>query len=157
MTNNLKTEDIQDLIINTRMLLQGIRKGVNFDGETRKFDLLDYYEVMNIKLDKLLSIVGPYLTKVELETLSGFIKRYHDDIRYNKSNQDYLLATKITVGIKFDDTGKVIAGTGREISNDEKQAIIDDLRERKIPLTRSTYYESIRRIATGESIKNRSK
>jgi hypothetical protein len=52
---------------------------------------------------------------------------------------------KRVVGIQFDKFGKIIEGTGKEITIEEKEKIIKYLEKNNIPFNRMTYNAALKR------------
>jgi hypothetical protein len=111
--------------------------GIEERGIKRKFDIVDYYLYTQMSLDGFSKLIdGMSLPSKEYYTLKRFIEK-----NYKSTHIDTRKILNITVvmGIKIDNEGNSIANTGREISKEEKLAVIQWLKVNRIPLTEQTY------------------
>jgi len=140
-------------------IVKTIKEGINLpNGKHRDFDLLDYYKIINIPLNKLETILEKNIHKQEnyLENdllLMQFISQNNCDC-LNEKSIEKIYSDKHIVGVQFDKKNRPIPGTGREITKEEKQNIIFYLNENKIPLNIKTYSIAMRRYLNGELLIN---
>ena len=122
------------------------------NGETRKFDLIDYYECTNIKTTRMYSYLSS--KRLMFDDMLCFdiskIKRFLNGINTNAFlNNPIDEESKINDVVKFaekDENGKIIENSFRIITEEEKKSLIEYLKSHEIPLIEGTYEAGIRRI-----------
>lgn len=87
------------------------------------------------------------LNSQERKILMKFILKYRHDIPI--WNVQLIYDMKQTVGVQFDEEGRIIPGTGREITLEDKNYIIEYLRNNNIPLTNAAYNAAVKRLVLG--------
>lgn len=126
-----------------------IKNGIEENGVKRDFDLLDYYQLTSMERATFLDIAKRNLKKDDINKILKFLRKYNSSKKLTKSNLEQIFEEKTIVGIEFDEDKRPIPGTGRLISKEEKQKIIDYLKENNIPLYDDCYNIALRRYING--------
>lgn len=130
-----------------------INNGVELEnGEIRGFDLIDYYECTNVPPKSLYILINT--KKVVLNNVNSrdliVLKKYLSRVSSNLFNMNPINdKIKLKDVVKFaqrDENGKIIEGSFREITEEEKLSLLEYLKTHKIPLIEGTYEAGIRRI-----------
>lgn len=122
------------------------------DGQTRNFDLIDYYKYINIEPIKLISMINGKAIKDKLNTTDLIYLKRFLFIQKNSTLSNYpinivaKLSSKEEYDCLKDENGKLIPGTGKIITEEQKIALIEYLKQNKIPLIEGTYNAGIKRI-----------
>ena len=154
--NKQVTEHKIDREIKIENLVEMIKKGITLtNGNHRKFDLLDYYQVTNIPLVELPKIAKDKVSKSDFRFLLYFINQNKNDYNIDGSFLKKIYDEKYVVDVELDENNRPIFGTGREITKGEKQDIVMYLSRNRIPLTKRTYSIAMRRYIDGELIMNK--
>ena len=132
-----------------KKIVELIKNGIEEDGKIREFDLLDYYNNTKSSLNDFMTSLNGLLTTEEYRIIKTFISKNQNDKGLTPFNINQLYNTKTVVGVNFDEKGKIIEGSGREITKEEKQNIISYLNSRQIPITKITYNIAFRRWLSG--------
>ena len=123
--------------------------GYEENGVKRKFDIIDYYLITKIPLSNLLSLSEKKLTKQQFYLLKKLKTNYKNSEKYNSLEEKEILEGRRIVGIKLDENGKMIEGTGREITIEEKENVMNYLKENEISINRMTYNAALKRYLDG--------
>lgn len=126
-----------------------IKEGISLDDNTtRKFDLIDYYQRTSLNMTELRKVLNNIsLTSQEKKTIFGFISKLKDDKPLNISS---ILESNVEINLKKDEHGTLIPGSGRIVTKQEKQSIIDWLRDNHLPCTRFLYRDAFNRYKKGQ-------
>lgn len=137
------------------------------NGEVRPFDILDFYLCKGINHDKVLSEIKDFvkdlitnkkivLTK-DLELIKNFLTNMQKGIGvvFTEEKQQEIFETQIfemkdEYNTLRDKNGRPIPGTGITLTNEEKQKLLDYLKENNVPNTRKMYEMVRKRYITGE-------
>ena len=130
-----------------------INNGVELEnGEIRAFDLIDYYECTNVPPKNLyISINTKKFVPHNINTRDLIIlKKYLSRVSSNVFNTNPInVEIKLKDVVKFaqkDENGKIIEGSFREVTEEEKLSLLEYLQTHKVPLIEGTYEAGIRRI-----------
>ena len=126
----------KDLTLN---LFKNVVERIN-SGE--KFDILDYYLIpgMNmVDISKNINLIRNDVTKEEIMSFKQFISKNPIGTKLTEYNIKELFKTKDEIGIKRDENGNLIPGTGRIIIPEEKKVIFDFILDNDLPLTARIY------------------
>ena len=130
-----------------------IKNGVTLEnGEKREFDLIDYYECTSIPPKKMPVYINKKIMTTDIDQfqllyLKKFLNRYNNNpFVFNPINVNDKLSAINIYDCKKDENGRLIPGTGKTISENEKIALIEYLVNNKIPLIEGTYDAGIKRI-----------
>lgn len=140
------------VILNTiKNISKLIENGIlNKNGEMRKFDLLDYYLITKLSFDELIDLSQEVLNKDELKKIRVFVNINRGFTHTNAKYINELLNSNLEVGFQKDENGYPIDGTGRIITKDEKQLILDYLKKYKIPINSKTFNLTLKRYISGD-------
>ena len=133
------------------------------DGSIRDFDLIDYYEMMNINgfanlsqvsavitdsgIDEEgLNLLKKYISNHQLVGLKIFSQRYLEDKELTPKDVSIKLNERLEINCQKDKRGIFVRGTGKVISDDEKLAVINYILNKRIPLTDGTYESGLARV-----------
>lgn len=136
-------------------------------GETRPFDILDFYLCKGINHDEVLSEVKEFIRtlittekrvrKEDIEKISVFLANMQKGIGavFSEEKQQETFETQIfeikdEYNTLRDTNGFPIPGTGITLTNEEKQMMLDFLKENNVPYTRKMYEIVRKRYITGE-------
>ena len=130
-----------------------INNGVELEnGKIREFDLIDYYECTNVPPKNLyISINTKKFVPHNVNARDLIIlKKYLSRVSSNVFNTNPInVEIKLKDVVKFaqkDENGKIIEGSFREVTEEEKLSLLEYLQTHKIPLIEGTYEAGIRRI-----------
>ncbi|MBO6195254.1 MAG: hypothetical protein J6O56_02765 [Bacilli bacterium] len=123
--------------------------GYEENGKKRKFDIIDYYNITSIPLSNIVNIASKKLNRTQLYELKKIKNGFMHSDKYNSSEEKAILEEKRIVGVQFDKNGKIIEGSGREISLDEKKNILEFLKKNNISINRMTYNAALKRYIGG--------
>ena len=141
---------IKPSIEQIREVIFYIKNGIEINGKIRRFDVLDYLLLYRINLDVFFQEAKKELSFEELKKLRKFVINYNMAMNNYPNYKQAVLKTKVIINIKYDEKGRIIEGTGEEISNDIKLTIIKFLEENSIPLNEITYSIAFRRFINNE-------
>lgn len=122
---------------------------VDDNGQVRKFDTLDYYNLTSMTPNEFLSNVVSlgYYGHIGLAKRFAINNLIGTDLE--ASQIEYLLNDFVEVDVQQDEKGRFVTGTGRVISKTEKIGVMDYMRDRNIPLNRSTFASIFNRYKQG--------
>ena len=144
----MNTDKLESYI---KLIINGIKEGVVVNGVKRDFDLIDYYEITKLNLNKFFNLSSRYLNIDDLHLFRTFVLKYGKEKRIDDLDLDSkIFGPKFFVGVKFDEHGRVILNSGKEITLSEKEGIISYLKTNKIPVTFITYKLAVRRLINNE-------
>lgn len=131
-------------------IVRNIENGVKIeDGSVREFDIIDYYSYTKLPPNKMVFLLRKYANTPSLLFLKKFAGKNDNDYVLRESDIQKKLDDRTVFNCKFDENGKVIPGTGFEISDADKLFIFDYLRKNNIPVTDLTYSAGLRRFKNG--------
>jgi len=119
------------------------------DDSVREFDIIDYYMYTKLAPSKMVILLKKYANSPKLLFLKKFACKKYNDYVLRPNDIEKRLADRTIYNCKFDKNGKVIAGTGFEISDDDKIFVLEYLRQNNIPITDLTYAAGLRRFKNG--------
>ena len=134
ISRNIEREQLEEVSIK-------IRNGIEENGEIRDFDIIDYLSITKVPL----SFAYKISKNTYNEELKKFAFKHIDAEKYNRYEYDALKTEKRIVGFKLDSKGRIIEGSGREITDKEKEELIEYLNENDIPINKHTYNAALRR------------
>lgn len=148
-----------DFIFQINEVIELIKNGViEENGNVREFNLLDYYLIIKLNNETVFDIGKKVLDNQEMNLLRKFIgKNSTNVIFYDSINLKKLLDEKVEINCQKDKKGFPIPGTGKIITREEKQSIIDYLMENRVPLNSKTYDIALKRYLNGNLIVSESK
>lgn len=111
-----------------------LKKGITENDNTRKMDIIDYYEYCNLSFENLINYAYKMrLNSEKKELIRKFIIANRNYDKENKTDIRQILSEK------------VILGDGYVVEKEFKLSIIEKLKEKNIPVNRKTYTLMFRR------------
>lgn len=152
-----KNKVYEDLLARTLIVIDLIKNGVVENVVKREFDLVDYYKYLPLGFDRMMKIVRESINPDDYKLLGAFVGKYKTERELSDFEINNIYNTKTIINVQFDEENKIIPGSGREITIEEKQNIIKYLKDNNIPVTNKTYNIIYRRWLSGELIFNSEK
>lgn len=146
--NYLENKKIEYLILLSKTILDKIKNGILEQGQLREFDLLDYYFITNIDRIIILKTITKYLPE-ETKNYVSFLRKYLRPTLLTEKQIKLLLNNKQIVDVLVDSKGNPIIGTGREVTIQEKELVINYLKENNIPIIDDVYSIALNRYLKG--------
>src|SRR5574344_135553 len=138
MENNIYSE--QYLEATAKKVIRGLKFGIIENGETRKFDILDYYELVKVPNYIMTKYISANYDRTSITMYQKFNTRYLDFVPLgDRGITTQIYNDYLEVDCKKDKTGMTIVGTGRVITKEEKEALVNYLISNNIPVTTITY------------------
>lgn len=130
-----------------------VNDGISLDDNTtRRFDLIDYYQRTSLNTNQLIKVLNNIsLTSQEKRTILSFISKFKRDQPLDISST---LESTVEINLKRDEQGNLIPGSGRIVTRQEKQSIIDWIKENNLPCTRFLYRDAFNRYKKGQLFKS---
>lgn len=145
----VKKQQHDDLVFRALKVIDMMKNGVDQNGIKKEFDLIDYYRYLPLGFDRMLRIVRDSINIEDYKLLGSYIETVKTDRELSENEINCIYNTKTITGIQFDEEKKIIPGTGREITKEEKQNIINYLKVNNIPVTNKTYNIIYKRWLSG--------
>lgn len=140
---------------NIKRIAECIKTGiVEENNVVRDFDILDYYSMTKLSFEELEKLSKPILNNDELRCIKTFITKNKNIKPLGPKGIEEIMSQKNIIGVEKDDRGNIIEGTGREITTEEKQQIINYLNQNSIPLNTKTYRVALRRYIDNKLFEN---
>lgn len=131
-------------------IVRKIEDGVKTeDDSVREFDIIDYYMYTKLAPSKMVLLLKKYANSPNLLFLKKFANKNDNDYPLRKNDIEQRLSDRTVYNCKFDESGKVVPGTGFEISDADKIFILEYLKQNNIPITDLTYAAGLRRFKNG--------
>ena len=147
---DFKKKNKKDAETITKLLDSGIKQD---NGETRDFDLVDYYEITKVKPEVLYnSIIEKSAMKSSAgidKTLCRFLKSYMGETKITKMENLY----RHTFSFEKNENNIPIF---TEETEEDKLKAIESLIEKKVPITQGTYRAMVKRVMR-ERVKEKGK
>ena len=128
---------------------KGIVNGYEKNGIHRDFDVLDYMLITNFTLSQIIDNSKSYLNKYQKNYLRTIKKFYSKAFEYSKFDEKDILNNTQIINAKFDEKKKVIEGSGRVITKEEKEMLLNYLKSNNIPINKFTYRAIFNRYING--------
>ena len=148
-TNLLKSQRFSKILSQLRLVITLIKNGIEEYGKNRNFDVIDYYMICNISFDSALKISKDNLAKEDYIILLKFIKQNISASKAIPSCINQIMKEKVIISCQRDNKGNIIPGTEIIFSNDEKEKLINYLKENEIPINLKTYNTIYKRYKDG--------
>lgn len=123
-----------------------IEIGILENGKQRRFDLIDYYQHTSIDFHHFKSLIKGNVSKKEYVCFNQFVNRYVNDKFLHDRD---IFDIKVMIGAQFDANKRMIVDTGREVTDEEKKAILNFIKVKGVPLTQCTYEAAFQRWKNG--------
>lgn len=128
-------------------IINKLKNGIKIDDEnTRQFDIIDYYQIINMPLNKFFSVAKKDKKVEDIILFNAFIKKNEMlGLDLGKSGFSQIYDTKIEINLKKDIDGTPIPNTGRVVTLQEKEFIVNYLKNNNIPLYYKFYIVALKR------------
>lgn len=137
------------LIKMTKNIILQISNGINFGSNaTRPFDIIDYFSATKLSYDELLNVTKSELIADEVRIFRKFMNQNEILRFWNSGDVKKCYESKHIIGAEIDDFGNVI-NPGHELTLNEKESIINYIKQNNIPLCDKTYNCVLRRYSSG--------
>ena len=113
-------------------LVNAIKNGIDENGEKRDFDVLDYFNITDIPVDRLVAVGRPILWESELMYIKKFAKVNERCTKVSQMDEECILN-----GVMIIDN--------KEITREENEAIINYLKENSFPVNSLTHRAALKR------------
>lgn len=155
-----RKKSLEKLTKEIKLIVQLLKNGIEENEITRPFDLLDYYMITKRDINEILRYSRLILNEKDAQILKLFIKKNDRGGEYNPKDIDLIMSEKVEVNCRKNKNGITIPGTGEIFPNENKEKIIEYLKQNQIPINRKTYTLAFRRYINGflyleEQIKTR--
>ena len=150
-TTLIKQKNYAIIISISKNIMDNIKNGVLENGEIRSFDLLDYYRTTTYDRTTILKVlkdVDPLDAKIYI----SFLRKYSNSILLDERKIKEILNSNQIIGIEFDKDGKPILGSGYEVLKEEKEYVINYLKDNNIPLYDDVYNIALKRYLNGNLV-----
>lgn len=146
----IRNKNFLIILMKIKKMINQIKNGVEENGIIRRFDLVDYYKTTKLTFKEVLEFSNGRLSIEEYKILRTFIVSNCADKKLTNKELNKLYDSKTIVGVQFDKNGKMIEGSGREITKEDKMNLIYYLKSNNIPVTQKTYNIVYKRWLSGE-------
>lgn len=149
---NKKNKAYEKLLTNSLIVIDLIKNGVVENGTKREFDLVDYYKYLPLGFDKQLRMVRDSINQDDYKLLCVYAGSIKNEQLLSDAEIENLYNMKNVVNVKLDEENNIIPGSGREITKEEKQNLINYLEDNNIPVTNKSYNAIYRRWLSGNLV-----
>lgn len=133
-----------------RKIVFFLQNGIEEYGMSRKFDLIDYYQITTkLPLDSLLDLAKDNVDSRSYALLERFVNRNKPYTKPNFNAKEEILCSSLYINYAKDSDGFPIPGTGELFSNSKKLMLMDFLTNSSIPLNWATYNMALERYQKG--------
>lgn len=150
-TTLVKQKNYAIIISICKKIIDNIKNGVSENGEIRPFDLLDYYRITTYDRTTILKVLKD-VAPSDAKLFITFLRKYSNSILLDARKIKEILNSKQVIGIEFDKDGNPIVGSGHEITIEEKEYVINYLKDNNIPLYDDVYNITLRRYINGNLV-----
>ena len=131
--NNDKLVGTTDINYIANIISEYILHGIHTKNGVRDFDLIDYYSLTNYSIKEVVSACESMLKKEDYVKVRKFFN-VCERLKKTLMNSKKAVDLDIEFDCKKDDDGFPIAGTGRKLSEEERNEILELFNEYDIPL-----------------------
>lgn len=117
-------------------LLDAINNGINENDVVREFDTLDYFNITNIPVDRLVIVARTFLSNDELVPIKKFAAANEKCAKPNKVDEEAILNGYMLID-------------GKEITREENEAVFKYLEENNLPKNNITHRAALKRYLNG--------
>ena len=155
VNEELSKKALEDYILKVYpTIFELVDRGIQLqDGRIRNFDLIDYYRLVGVDLNRFMNVVQSVYKgkersqRIPLETFKvKFFSKYQEP---QNLTEEKVLHDYFATGIKYDQDNKPIPGTGHVYTPEEKELIINFIKANNAPLNSYTYRDGIKRMENG--------
>lgn len=131
------------------VIVKYLKTGVEEYGIIRPFDLIDYYKETNFSFQDFLKLSKSSVSQSDYRLLKRFFDQNSSGIVNTPSIIPQIMSEKVVINYQKDKKGMPIPGTEEVFSNEEKEKLINYLKQNKIPINLKTYGIVFRRYRCG--------
>lgn len=149
-----KISDIQKqryavLANQVKYIIDGLKHGIDEYDVNRPFDLVDYYGVTKIPLEDILKLAKDIVSSSELNILRKFVNQNISGSKNDPNVIKQIMSERVIIKYEKDKKGQPIPGTEELFGDEEKEKLINYLKEKKVPINLKTYNIVYRRYRNG--------
>lgn len=124
-----------------KTVINGLKNGVIENGKVREFDIVDYYDAVKVNIDELVKILknSGNIDYEDIITLKLFASKNKLGKKLSDKAIEQIYQMEEEINLKKDSNGYLIPNTGRIITKEEKELVINYLIDNKIPLYSGIY------------------
>ena len=142
-----KKDEKNTLVVLGHEIANKMKNGITYeDGRTRAYDVIDYYNDCKLPLYLFYVIIRDQLSLEEQRLFGSFIGKV---VNSEKLSLRILYGTKSILELKYDENGNLIEGSGREITTEEKEALVKFIESHEWELTKTVYDAAFNRWKNG--------
>ena len=120
-----------------KSIINAIKNGIILeDGRVRKFDIVDYYSLTALNFNELVYIIRDDLSVSEIKIIRKFQQAYEG---VEPITLEMLFQTRRIYNVEFDEYRRIIPGSGREVTNEEKENIYNLMVSYNLPIINEVY------------------
>ncbi len=124
-------------------IIDAIKNGITYpDGRVRRFDVIDFYRNTTFTMDELFYIIRSELS-VENQKIYRKFQQFND--KKEPITLDHLHNHILVYNVKFDENNCIIPGSGREVTNEEKDNLYNMMIEWNLPIYKEVYEAALDR------------
>ncbi len=140
----LRRKNVSNLLIDARRIISLMKNGIELDsGQKRDFDLVDYYCCTSLNKRDFLNIIRGKVSSNDYALVSKFLSRYRYDKFISGNGINELYDTNVSFPCEFDSEGNIVSTY--TVTKEDKQDAIICLKNKGVPLTRTTFSILLRR------------
>lgn len=132
-----------------KLIIFYIKNGIEEYGQVREFDIIDYFMIIDVGLDKALKLAKDNFSKEDFIILAKFVDKNITGNKNNSSCIRQIMKEKVILNYQKDASGLPIPGTEEVLERTEKEKLINYLKEYNIPLNLKTYNCILKRYKSG--------
>ena len=148
-TEQIKKQKYMNLVGSLNRVIEGLKNGIEENGIARPFDLIDYFMITRISLKEILRLSQELVPSAEYRLLKRFCEQNVNGMTENLSVISRIMSERVIINCQKDNNGFPIFGTGEEFSAEQKEGLINYLKEKGIPINLYTYNALFRRYRDG--------
>lgn len=146
-TNQNQAQRYAVIVSKGKRIVSMILNGIDVDNDKKRpFDIVDYFTLTKILPSQMFTIIKSYLSPKERIIFKKFETHYE---KMQNLDLGRLFSAKQIFGAKLDENGNIIEGTGRIITDYEKENIILYMKKNNLPLYSSVYQALFHRWQKG--------
>lgn len=126
-----------------------MKNGIEENGVIRPFDLIDYFQNINLSLNEFSYLSNKILSNQDSVLATRFTKSNRGYERENLNFIQNILDEERKINYQYDENRMLIEGSGEIFDNERKMRIINYLKEINVPINDKTYSLIYRRYKNG--------
>lgn len=142
----LQNQTLNNNLEKIKLIILYIKNGIEEYGQVRDFDIIDYFTIFDIKLDKILKMAKDHFSKEDYIVLAKFVDKNISGIKNSAIFVNQVMKDKIVIR----NENKALRVFTEEILEEEtKKDIIDYLKEHNVPINIKTFNTALKRYKQG--------